>query len=553
MAEPYNYTKFELRAVITTKSGDVLFEDVLSIGASFALNDPPTAVMTVATGYDARSNKTKKATIHDARKKIRPRDKVVVTLTIKSEAGQKEKMENGTFVIFDGFITGIAYQRSVSGANYRLHAVHWLDDLNNSSALNGDWSPGAPHDLSFNAACQVVEMTEPNSSGTSNINDLGQPVPAMDPTGQFINQENAGKDLWGEVIKPIFNNLAEWALPNNFTNTAAQNALKRMPGKGEPFYTPLALNLDGLPPNHTNEALRTALSVDMLQAFAYSTFWGKLIGEYAPQFFFSVSPGVEHALLIPFFGGLRWEEGRGKKIAADEYYTADFNANMSQLLEAIMVYWPWKSGNSAELGGFPGTTTVYAAPCGSWPKTEIDEDRPGLKLFKEPPGWIVNMTTFAGFSGATTCVKGPAGGDCLEPGTAAADAPGGWLTAAEIADKVQSSGVADRFAHHWYKTELLGQRYGELQGKLRFDIAPGSIVRIELPPQDIEDDNYMVAAVTGVSYLIDAEKMQAGTSFTLGYIRTLAEDQDTDITETFAPLYTESTAWFGGPLQIIEP
>ena len=109
--------------------------------------------------------------------------------------------------------------------------------------------------------------------------------------------------------------------------------------------------------------------------------------------------------------------------------------------------------------------------------------------------------------------------------------------------------VTERFAHHWYKMELLGQRYGELSGKLRFDIAPGSVVRIALPTTEIESDGHMIAAVTSVSYVINAERAAAGTSFTLSYIRTEDEDKDEQISHDYAPLFKECTKWHGGPLR----
>lgn len=545
MADPYVYSKFSLKAVVTTKSGEVTFDDVVSITATFGLNDIPTASLTVAVGYEARSNGTKKATIHDAKKKLRPRDKVVVTLTISPEAGRLEKMESGTFVIFDGLLAGIGYQRASNGANYTLHLIHWLDELNNSSALNGNWMPNAPYDLAYNASCYALRRAE----GTATSVDDGSSVPIMDDRGDIITQSNAETDMWGAVIKPLFQSIAKYPLPKDGQNTAALAALERIPGKAASISVPLSLDLSGLPDQHITDSLRSALTKDALESFAYTSFWGKIVGDYAAQFFFTLSPGVEHALAIPFFGGLRWKAGQGKEIAADEYSAASFNANMKQLLEAVMVYWPWKAGGNYEVGAEVETTDEFVQPLGSWPQVLDGVDRPGLKLFKEPPGWLVNVASWSGFAGATTGIKGQMPGDCLAPGTGETKPPGGWYTHAETAQQTQNSAVAERFAHHWYKTELLGQRYGELSGKLRFDIAPGSIVRIEMPIKEIGSDGYMVAAVTSVSYMINAESSLAGTSFVLGYLRTIEEDQDEEISATFAPLYKSGTAWFGGPLK----
>ena len=43
MAEPYVYSKFKLRAVFITNSGEVPFDDIISISATFGLNGIPTA------------------------------------------------------------------------------------------------------------------------------------------------------------------------------------------------------------------------------------------------------------------------------------------------------------------------------------------------------------------------------------------------------------------------------------------------------------------------------------------------------------------------------
>ena len=59
----------------------------------------------------------------------------------------------------------------------------------------------------------------------------------------------------------------------------------------------------------------------------------------------------------------------------------------------------------------------------------------------------------------------------------------------------------------------------------------------------------MVAAVTQVSYSINAERALAGTSFALAYVRTIEEDGDEKISATDPPLYQNGTAWFGGPLK----
>ena len=543
MAEiPYVYTKFKIDAEIAGQK----FDDIVAISATFGLNTIPTASLTMAVGHDARSGRTKEATIHSLRKKIKPRDNAKVWLTINPEAGKISKMEIGRFLIFEGMVAGIGYQRSHNSANYVVQLIHWLDDMNNSSALNGKWFQNAPFLMATNASFVALQTTE----GTTHSS-----VPVIDANEELITKAHIQKDMWAEVIKPIFKKIAEWPLTNSKTNDAALEALKRMPN-GEPTgpqaagvqTTPLALDVTDLPGYNIELSVRTALTKDALDSFAYTSFWGKLVGEYAPQFFFAVSPSVEHACVIPFFGGLQHDGNQKYVIKGDEYSYANFNASLSQLIDSVVVFWPSQLDPMLGVGGEMSTTDRYTQPAGQWPP-KGGAERQGLKLFKDLPAWLTNMSPWPIFSAATTSVNGKRGGCCLSPGTGEKKQPPNWFLPSDIAEAM-SDKVCTRFAEHFYKTEFLSQRYGELSGKLRFDIAPGSIVKIEMPTTEIQSDGAMIGAVTQVSYAINAERALAGTSFALSYLRTEEEDKDTVlISKEYAPLYVEGTKWPGGPLR----
>lgn len=529
---PYVHTQFR----ITAEIADTYFGDIVAISATFGLNSIPTASLTVAVGYDARSGGTAQATIHKLRKQIKPRDKAKVWLNITPTAGQKNKMEEGNFLIFDGIVAGIGYQRSHNSANYVIQLIHWLDDLNNSSALNGKWFQNAPFLMATNAAF-VALQTDGNAHSS---------VPIIDANGDLIIKDKIGRDLWGEVIKPIFEKLAEYDLPQDKKNTAALKALARMSGSAP--NPELSLDISDLPGYNIEMSVRTALTKDALESFAYTSFWGKLVGEYAPQFFFAVSPSIEHACVVPFFGGLKHDGNQKYVIKGDEYSYANFNAAMGQLIDSVVVFWPSQMDPMLGTGGEIQTSDVYTQPAGQYPQ-QTDEERPGLKLFKDLPAWLTNVAPWPIYSAATTGVNGARPGDCMAPGTGETDPPPEWLLPGTLAPHMANS-VCSRFAEHYYKTEFLSQRYGELSGKLRFDIAPGSIVKIEMPTTEIESDGAMIAAVTQVSYAINAERALAGTSFALTYIRTQEEDDDTElVSKEYAPLYTEGTAWPGGSLK----
>jgi hypothetical protein len=539
---PFLYSKFK----ITAEIGGTKFDDVVAISATFGLNSIPTATLTVAVGFDAKSGGSKKATIHTARPQLKPRDKAKVTLTIEAKglggtvAGAKEA---GTFTIFEGFLAGIGYQRSHNSANYVLQLVHWLDDLNNSSALNGDWHPNAPFLMASNAAWDALSG---EGGGTFSS------VPIIDSNESIITKGNIEGDLWESVIKEIFKKIANFDVPDGIRkNDAALKALDKMKSG-----TPLRLKVSDLNGYNIEQSVRTELTKDALESFAYTTFWDKLTGELGPSFFFAIAPAIEEAYVVPFFGGLKHDGKPEFTIKGDEYSYANFNATMTQLLECVMVFWPSQMDPMLGTGGQFRTTDRYAYPSGVYPPNPTNADKPGKKLYKDLPGWLTNMSPWPIMTGPTTGIKGKRPGDCLAPQTGESNPPPEWLLPPDIADAMAQGGensVCGRFAHHWYKTEFLSQRYGELSGKLRFDIAPGSIVKIETPEMDVKQglikDKAMIGAVTSVSYVINAERALAGTSFTLAYIRTEEEDKDKDITNEHAPLYVEGTKWPGDKLK----
>lgn len=552
---PYVISKFKLSA----KIGDIEFPDIISFSATFGLNSIPAAAMTVATGRRVDTNE--EATIHRVKNQLRPRDRATVTLTIETTDGQDDKMPAGTYTIFEGFYIGIGYQRSFNSSNYTLNLIHWLDDLNNSSMLNGNWQPGAPYDLAQNAAYYIADPDAGAGGGRWST------VPGIDPDGRLITPTNIREDMWKKVLRPAFEAIARFPSPRYQTeaggeiNDAALAALARMPGDvGEQYYRPLALDIQGLDSNNIQYAVQMAISKEALESFAYTTYWSKLIGEYASQFFFAIAPSVEFALPVPFFAGLKKEY---ITIYADEYGYANFNANVSQLLESVDIFYSQQpSFTNYQIGGETPPPPSLQAPLGYYP-LQANQDRRGLKLLKEAPGWMANFVPDAAFTGRTTGTTARQVGDTMAPQEGESSPPPDWLVPHDALREQQESRALTRYAEHWYKTELLSQRYGEMSGKLRFDIAPGSIVRIEVPPRDQRPggwfvgppDDSMYATVTQVSFVINSEKATAGTSFALAHIRTHEENETRTITncETCGspdrpPMYEQP--WAGAPLAV---
>lgn len=535
---PYVSSRFKLTAQI----GGVFFKDIVSFSSTFGLNMIPVATLAVATGREMNSGDL--ATIHEAKKILKAGDEAVVTLEITGGGGNTGKTADGVYTVFRGRYAGIGYKRSYNTAGYVLHLIHWLDDLNRGSMLNGHWMPGAPYDMAQNAGFYALSTKEGDSG-------LLCGVPSIDVQNQYITPKTIEEDFWDKVLREVFTRICDWPAPRwqrsepekeKAAREPVKAALERMSprGPGKDWYKPLGLELRGINSMSTAVAIKTGIAKDAVDSFAYTTFWNKLVGEYAPQFFFAVSPSVDFALPVPFFAGLSLPH---KLIFADEYNYADFNASVLQQLESVDIFYSPQNYSGVNIGELPQGSPFpsFKVPLGFYPENPT---RRGFKMLKEPPTWMTNTFFGPAFVFDTTGdVR-----DCCSAEQVKNKPRDGFPGPNEATVAQQQNGAAMRFAEHYYKTEVLYQRHGEMSGKLRFDIAPGSIVAIETPPRDNEEQDILFATATQVSFAIDAERAAAGTSFTLAHIRTSEENADETLTSEIPPMY--KTAWRGAPLAV---
>ena len=608
---PYIRTEYELEAVFKhRRGGETVFKDIVGMSATFALNTIPTASLEVATGLEVHTEKF--ATIHDVIDTLEPRDRCVVYLTIRSTAGLKEDpitsgMYDGKMIVFDGYYAGIGYRRGDSMCAYTIHLIHWLDDLNCSSMLNGDWSPGTPNDLAQCASQIVLSYLtggggagEDTSAGRSLEDAIGVPLVDHKYPGDdnvIVTVDNMEEDLWEKIIKRTFEAIcslrhpvtqcgdlvtsgvdeppeqapgAEPLLEPGKNNRAAWEALQRMPGDQLPekYKAKLPLNLtgygEGEPFAFLSLAAHKGIQQALMQGIGYNTFWSKLVGELAPSFMFAISPSVTFAQAIPFFPGLNTPY---VTITGEEYNYANFATNCAHMISSVVIKWPPQTDLPTTQGDM-GAILGFCQPPGFYPKNEQDyRHHWGNILIREPPIWLANPVYAESYTRENN--SNTEGRSAFAPQRGSEKNPEAPLTPQEIEKAIKDNvadvdgqplTIYDRFACHWYKSAILGQRFGELSGKLRFDIAPGSIVKIEPPITAINKENTdMYGAVVQVSFGINAEQHTAGTSFSFSHVRTHKENDITNADSkihyvgTVAPLYKNAqpgAPWPGGPLVI---
>lgn len=544
LSDRYVRTEFKIKVEI---DGVVFDDEVVAVSATFGLNSIPTASATIACGMNVRTNNVSK--IHTALDGLKARTKAKITLTANTTDGKIFKSIIGPRVIFEGYYIGVGMQRSSTNANYILHFVHWLDDLNCGSMLNGNFYPGMPADMAQAAAIQAVSQSRGGG--------LGPPIPIVDADGSLVNRPNMESDLWGDVLKPMLRKIAEFDHPvhQNCYNKKdnpdlVTPALDRMPNAA-PVPGKLKMNLGDVDAELIAMNANKGISATVLNNLGYNSFWSKLVGELGPSFLFGISPGVTFANVIPFFGGLRVNQSSAwRRIRLDDYNYANFNSNMSQLIESVNVFYAFTGNSNLHGGRERGAPTIsYCPPVAKFPPPDKIKDFRGVVMVKELPYWLHNTTSVEDYAHEALMPEV----DTHKPGEGSST-PTGASTVRPPETVKRHRGVTTNFCKHWYQTMVLGQRYGEFSGKLRFDIAPGSMLAIEVPPgpppvnplSEGKEPLFLYASVSQVSYTINAEQHTAGTSFTITNIRNEAENNDDNLTSETPPLYTEK--WTGGPL-----
>lgn len=534
---PHAVIKLKMRMTI----GEFEFtDDIVRFTSAWSLNAIPSATVQVAVGRNLKTGRL--ANIHTAIKQFKPQmpAAVYLTVTAQTEDGATSGLKVGQELkVFNGYLVGTGWQRGQNGANMTLHLLHWLSDLNNASAVSGSLHPGSPADLAYPAVFPAIGLntTTPNSSS----------MPSWVPN--LINSSvNAGsfEDLWSKVLLPWLRTLAsDDPYDRALNGTGAPDpavlaALGRLENSADSV--PLAVDLQGVSGAVMADGLRTALISEIGSSWVNTTLWGKLIGEWAPAYWFSVVPRVDDALIVPFTGGL---QGDPWSVLGDEdYVTADLRPQLTQVLRAVGIAYPVGSATGFDLNmGLP-----QVARGGLLGMYRPDNLTTGMVLLKDAPKWLSHPTVAHSLSYYAEGGDGAPIGNMLDEADVGnnRNPPRDFDT-----DISQLRSIVSAYAHQWYVLESLKSRTGEVSGKLRFDISPGSNVKIiaggskNVPlANELTEDLY--ATVVQVSYSIDAEGQQAGTAFSLAHVRTTYENTQPGTSIAKPPLYQQ--AWSGAKL-----
>ena len=414
----------------------------------------------------------------------------------------EQQLSKVDVTVFNGRFLGWAPVKHGSLLEIIVYAVHDLIGLDWSSSITDEVHGRALGDPLLKMAAVANESIVPF-----------MPEPYKD---------NVTSDIWKNLIKPEFLKILEYkrfADPNSTGSDVLEN---------------MDLSSDELPLSLEVETARRAI-IDIRRTIYMpsggNTLWDKLV-QLADRYLFAISPRIDGFSVIPYTPLL---SGTSVPVLSFEEFVTEnnFNAYVGRYFDAVELMEGGASFSNPfdivgrkpdleklrQLSSFGSefyATGIYSAP--SW--TQVGNDL----------SFMTKQTT--GIDGSIRAV-----GYALEAGPAD--------TGSNTPNKQYNEGGADaeRFAKAMLNDELFKQRTAYLQSTLRFDLAPGNLIAVEMPSGVSGEAGYY-GTVHTVCNSITAGLGYAGTWVILDNVRTPAEQKS--VKDTKHPLY--GNTWVSAPL-----
>lgn len=445
-----------------------------------------------------------------------------------------------TYLIFDGYVTGVGYRRTYDGYTMNVEGTHWLSNLSYSSIMSETISPLAPTQFTFNARMYLGANARGEKDQTSCL-----PVTMVQT---LSTPGNVQTDLWGKVLQPWFIKLASTNRmnqrllqlndqdinPNNDTKRGeVVHTLRRFPGERLPFDTTrFEAGTSSISTMIGKELANVQNPRAMGERLARQTFWDKLVGELSPTYMFKIIPYASIARVVPFIPGLRavWSpHGEDFTFKASDIEVQDSTCHLPRQLRALCVF--GGVGLRANATGQPANKLNNFRIGGAY----VGGDT-GMVVVREAPSFLFDTKLAHRFTGQITNLHGNA---FNHPGAGAA--PAGVKPDDIGKDALK---MLDVVAHAWYVAEVLQNRYGDISTPLRFDVAPGSSVKIEgTSGAFMHDGEDRYGQVVRVGYMFDAQQQQCRSQYRIANMHTGDEHMLDQFTTDTHPFYL--TTWPG--------
>ena len=524
----FYYVKFSARAELQGEEIDITGFDI-----DYALNKIPVATIYPTVGREPTNNKEAKAV--EALLDAQPFTPIKIYATFETDkdspSDEKGFPYGSETLLFDGYITGITYQsnRSPAGGSIMLTAgaMGWLTGLRGTT-------------------CQTSKSTVKGPGGFAELLNLNNKRITMFDYKMAFATDGSGivTDLWKEFIKPFFAELVNTnSVWGDSPNDSARSALRKM--DNEKVFSgdatnelPLTFGEDAKNIEIVKEFVGQEMSRDIYKLWRNADLWSALMS-LAYTFKFAIVPTIETASCVPAYGALNGEPHR--YITTGEYTGIQLNVNTPFKIVKVVL--------TSTMGVSPfSPTPIPSAIVGlhsaesAWNDPELGAR--GQTVTEEAPAWLAGLTPVGKIT------RDSLGGDQL----IIPDAVNPTANVTTPADDYQkfyskylTSDLGDRYAKTIAQHMLFAERAGVVSGRFRLDIAPGSLIKVQVIDdkfaEEGADEKAIYGQVQAVRLSVKAGAAgsvgSAQTDIVLGYVRTATEHEAAGdaLTASSHPLY----------------
>lgn len=482
-----------------------------------ALNSIPFCKVTVAPKADGGSFETYAALYVRLNKVAKIGEDAKVTYkfegSFQNSPSSEADKDPGEITVFEGKVAGWGPVYIQGFLQITVWIVHPLVQL--------DWSSSIVDEI------HSVSMGDPAFPTRPSTDDDTPMVPyMMEPY-----TEDDVSDLWENVIKKELIRTAGFQRFGNPNDAAL--ALLNDKDKD--------ISSDEAPLNLLVASRRRAI-IDIRKTLQMAgdghTLWDRLI-ELASRFQFAISPRLNGKFsVIPYYPLLKKDPSITFK--QEEFTGAnDFISYMGRVLDGVELF------EGSESYAFPFDITSRKGKKDEARAVYKDEQR-AMRLF-DPPSWLQVGPDLSYRTNQTIGLDGllSAGGYTV---TASDDSASGITPNQEYNDGGEDT---NKYARCMRDNTLFQQRTAYLKGLLRYDMAPGSLVRVEAPGSDKEEtkeETVLYGTVHTVISGIDSAAQDSSVWVMLTNVH--SQDEHDQLKEESHPLYGDG--WLRAPLIDIE-
>jgi hypothetical protein len=536
--------RFKVYISIETMDGITLLENcpVMHTTLNFTLGGIGTATFIVATGMNAQTREA--AAIHEITDKFDSQLLVSCWMETDGWWSARTRWPLKRFRIWEGVTSGLNFTFNRQSLSVQIGSTHWLTRLDNASVTSGNILKGSCDTFTTAFGLEVLKA--------------GNLVASVGALAALVNDKAPKPDFWGDVVKPMLMGLIDehngnirpgpqnWQRTFNLLNSCAgRSNVQQVPEIGNKEATAIIKTRF----NDAKNIIPGVLKGDFMTTFrsaniedSYLTVLAKIIGSRigsatalekiyacAQMFMYNIVYNVESATNVPHVPVLK-STNLWRTLNADEYAIVRGTSFTPPEIAGVGVYGQEQLSfnRPADAGAIrPDDQHIIGA---------FKANDRGKFLMLEAPPFLLpqiqgsanhkNMKKPQSAVGRPTTAKQPAG---VNNATNAA------------IDK-----LGCQYARLKYYDTVFGMRSAVVSGKLRFDIAPGSMVRIKNAQINLPQFNApeLFATIGSVTVVLDAQDGHAITNFQLSHLRTAKEDDFAPENHPFFP----DKPWIGSPL-----